>query len=150
MKYAITGFLTVVVFMIFLFFLHLFGIVSFFADQVTDTTADVVDQTLDADHVLANYEQFKDDYHNAKAIAENVRTAEASMQEVKDMYGDPATWTESVRKEYNFNKQTRDGILMQYQSIVKTYNANSEKLNRNLFKDKNLPYQLPMNIADLQ
>lgn len=150
MKYALAGFFSVICLILFLFFLNLIGIFSFFTDQVTDTAAGVVDQTLDADNVLTNYEQFKDDYHNAKAVAENVRTAEASMQEIKDMYGDPANWTESIRKEYNFNKQTRDGILMQYQAIVKTYNANSEKLNRNLFKDKNLPYQLPLNIADLQ
>jgi len=32
---------------------------------------------------------------------------------------------------------------MMYQKIVQEYNADSQKLNRNLFKSKSLPYMLP-------
>lgn len=129
--------------------LKVFGFFGFLFGTAEQSTRDVVKQTLDADLVIANYEQFKDDYNGAKAVAQNVKMAEASMDEIREMYGEPDTWDKDTRKEYNFQKQTRDGLLMQYQSIVKTYNANSEKLNRNVFKDSDLPYTLPLEISEL-
>lgn len=125
------------------------GIVLSVTMFVINSSKEVAEKTFDADHVIANYEQFKDDYNGAKAVAQNVKMAEESMSEIQEMYGEPDTWDKDTRKEYNFQKQTRDGLLMQYQSIVKTYNANSEKLNRNLFKDSDLPYALPLDISEL-
>lgn len=125
------------------------GIVVNLLMTASNSSQEVVEKTLDADNVISNYEQFKDDYNGAKAVAQNVKMAESSMDEIREMYGEPDTWDKDTRKEYNFQKQTRDGLLMQYQSIVKTYNANSEKLNRNVFKDSDLPYTLPLEISEL-
>jgi hypothetical protein len=120
------------------------------ANKAVDTATGVVDQTLDADNAIANYEQFKDLYNGAKAQAQNIKNAEKSIEDLKALYGDPSTWTKDVREEYAFLKQNMDGYLMQYQSIVKEYNANSSKVNRSLFKDKDLPAELPLDYKELQ
>jgi hypothetical protein len=120
------------------------------ANKAVDTAHDVVDETLNADNAIANYEMFKDLYNGAKAQVQNIKNTQKSMDDLKEMYGDPSTWSEDIREEYNHLKQNLDGYLMQYQSIVKEYNSNSSKINRNLFKDKNLPSELPLDYTQLQ
>lgn len=135
---AIAGIITKVVF----FPVHV-------ADKAVDTANGVVDKTLNADNVLQNYENFKDLYHDAKSQVMNIETAKKSMEQIKETYGDPSTWTKDVRENYNFQQQNINGYMMQYQSLVKEYNSDSSKMNKNLFKDKNLPSELPLDYTQL-
>jgi uncharacterized protein YggE len=120
------------------------------ANKAVDTAHGVVDKTLNADNAISNYEMFKDLYNSAKAQAQNIKNTQKSIDDLKAMYGDPSTWSKDIREEYNYLRQNLDGYLMQYQSIVKEYNSNSSKINRNLFKDKNLPSELPLDYTQLQ
>lgn len=114
------------------------------------TAHDVVKKTLDADNVLTNYEMYKDLYNGAKQQVVNIHNAEESMKHIKDTYGEPTTWPKDVRAQYDNYNQTLEGLKMQYNRTVSDYNSNSTKLNRNLFKDKNLPSELPLDYSQLQ
>lgn len=115
------------------------------AEKTADTTKKVVDKTLDTDNVVFNYEQFHDLYNGAQQQVQNIKNVEKQIEELKDLYGEDATkWPEDVRKDYAHMKETIEGLQMQYNNLVSQYNSNSEKLNRKLFKDKNLPYELPL------
>ena len=66
------------------------------------------------------------------------------MQTLKDTYGEDAMkWPKDVRGDYSNLQQNIEGYKMMYQKIVQEHNADSQKLNRNLFKSKSLPYMLP-------
>lgn len=121
------------------------------ANKAIDTAKGVVDQTLNANNALFNYENFKDLYNGAKAQAMNIVDVEKQIDELKVTYGEDAKeWPKDVRGDYAFLKQNIEGFKMQYQSLVKQYNSDSTKLNRNLFKDKGLPSELPLNYLELQ
>lgn len=140
--------------LVFIFILVIATKIMFFpvnvADKVVNTANGVIDQTLTANNVLANYEQFKDLYNGAKSQVQNIKNAEKGISELKSMYGEASTWSKDVRAEYSHSKENVDGYVMQYQSLVKEYNSNSSKVNRNLFKDKKLPSELPLDYNLLQ
>lgn len=120
------------------------------ANKAIDTAAGVFDQTLNANNALFNYENFKDLYNGAKAQVMNIVSIQQSIDQLKEDYGDPVDWTKDVRDDANFLKQSLEGYKMQYQSLVKQYNSDSSKLNRNLFKDKGLPDELPLDYMELK
>jgi len=120
------------------------------ADKAMDTAEGVVDQTLNANNALFNYENFKDLYNGAKAQKANIENTLKKMDDLKEMYGEPTEWTKDIREEHSFMKDTLSGYEMQYQSLVKEYNSDSSKLNRNLFKDNNLPEELPLDYSEIQ
>jgi hypothetical protein len=130
--------------------IKLFFFPAHVAEKTVETAEGVVDQTLNADNAIANYEQFKDGYNGAKAMAQNIANSEKSIVDLKDWYGEADTWTKDMREEYAFLNQTMEGYKMQYQSIVKDYNSNSSKLNRNLFKDSDLPAELPLDYKEIK
>ena len=114
------------------------------ANQVVNTAQDAVDKTINADNAIFNYEQFKDQYNDAKAQIANIEQDKKDMENLKNTYGEPNTWTKDIRDQQQHFQENLDGHNMMYQSIVKEYNSNSSKINRKLFKDKNLPSELPL------
>lgn len=119
------------------------------AEKVSETAHGVVEQTLNADNALSNYEQFKDLYNGAKQQSANIKSIEDQIQELKNMYGEPTEWSDGIREDYNFLNQTMEGHKQQYQRIISDYNSNASKLNRNLFKDSDLPSELPLDYNEL-
>lgn len=122
----------------------------FVVDKASETAHGVVEKTLNADNALFNYENFKDLYNGAKQQVMNIQSTEASIQTLKDTYGEPSTWTKDIRYDYTFLNQSLEGYKQQYQRTVSDYNSDASKLNRNLFKDKNLPSELPLDYKELQ
>lgn len=96
----------------------------------------VAQKTLQTDNIIFNYERFFD--INAKFVARV-----AQIKDQRSFYEaetDPAEKTR-LRMELSAMKQScRD--------LVTEYNADSQKMNRNLFKDKDLPFEL--NISDCE
>lgn len=122
----------------------------FVANKAADGAKTVVSRTLDGDNILFNYENFKDMYEGAKQQVANIKKQEKSLDDLRKTYGEDAkAWPKDVRDNASFIQQTIDGLNMQYQNIAARYNADSKKLNRNLFKDKDLPYQLPLDPNEL-
>ena len=122
----------------------------FVADQVVESGKGVVSKTLDSDNVIFNYENFHNLYQGAKQQAANIQNTDKSIQNLKDTYGEPSTWNEETQKENQHLQENKDGYLLMYQKIVSEYNADSAKLNRKLFKDKNLPAELSQDYTQLQ
>jgi len=121
------------------------------AQNAADTAYGVVDKTLNADNALFNYENFHNMYQGAKQQVVNIKNNEKSLNSLKETFGeDTSKWSKDTRQEYYHIKQTIDGYKMQYESIVSRYNADSQKFNRNLFKDKDLPYELPLDYNQLK
>jgi len=130
------------------------GKVVLFPVHVLDKTAEtgygIVDKTLNADNVLFNYEQFHDLYQGAKQQAVNITNSKNQISTFKETYGEDASkYTKDVRNDLSFQQQNLEGYLLQYQKIVSEFNSNSQKLNRELFKSKELPYQLPLDYREL-
>ncbi|MFC8686049.1 hypothetical protein [Brevibacillus porteri] len=120
------------------------------ANKAADTAYGVVDKTLNAENALYNYENFQNLYQGAKQQASNIENAKSSIKRLKEVYGeDTSTWDKEATEQLNLALQNIDGYAMQYQRIVAEYNADSKKLNRNLFKDKELPYELPISHEEL-
>jgi len=114
------------------------------ASNSVQTAHDVVDKTINADNAVFNYEAFFNKYEGAKMQVKNINNTEKSIQTLKDTYGIDATkWPKDVRGDYSNLQQTIEGYKMMYQKVVQEYNSDSQKLNRNLFKAKSLPYMLP-------
>lgn len=138
----------------------IFGVVGFigkavlFPVHVLDKTAKtgygIVDKTLNADNALFNYEQFHDLYQGAKQQVMNISNCKSQINNLKETYGEDASkYPKDVRNDLSFQQQTLEGYLLQYQKIVTEFNSNSQKLNRELFKSKDLPYQLPLDYKEL-
>jgi len=138
----------------------IFGVVGFvgkailFPVHVLDKTAEtgygIVDKTLNADNAIFNYEQFHDLYQGAKQQAMNITNCKNQINNLKETYGEDASqYPKYVRSDFAFQQQNLEGYLLQYQKIVSEFNSNSKKLNRELFKAKELPYQLPLDYNEL-
>jgi len=130
------------------------GKVVLFPVHVLDKTAEtgygIIDKTLNADNAIFNYEQFHDLYQGAKQQAINISNSKNQINNLKETYGEDASkYPKDVRNDLSFQQQNLEGYLIQYQKIVSEFNSNSKKLNRELFKAKDLPYQLPMDYKEL-
>lgn len=112
------------------------------ANKVADTAYAITDKTLDADNVLQNYEWFKQQYEDYKAIQVKIHNADASVEKFKAEAGDREKWTFEDKTEYSRLNSIADGLRQQAESMKAEYNAKSKMLNRSLFKTKDLPYQL--------
>jgi hypothetical protein len=116
----------------------------FVANKAVETGYEITEKTLDADNVLQNYEWFKMQYEDYVAINSKINNAEVAAESFRESAGD--------RKEWTFEDKTEDarlqtivtGLKQQREDIIAEYNAKSKMQNRNLFKDKNLPDQLPI------
>jgi hypothetical protein len=103
----------------------------------------IADKTLDADNILQNYEFFKQQYQDYKAL---VSTVEMSQKQVADYKAQlPAkrdSWSESDKNELDRLNIVLVGQKQQLNNIASEYNAKSKMQNRSLFKTKDLPYEL--------
>lgn len=119
-------------------------------DAATNTTTGVINKTLNANNALFNYENFHNMYQGAKQQVININNAEQQINQLKQTFGEPTKWDKDTKAQYNLLLQNVDGYKMQYNRIVSDYNADSKKLNRDLFKDRSLPYELPLDYKQLQ
>jgi hypothetical protein len=106
------------------------------------SAANIYEKTLDADNVIFNYEWFKLQYNDYLSLKAKIEIAETEAESYKQ---NAAQWTDNQRKEYERLASIATGLKYQLQDVISEYNAKSSMLNRNLFKDKELPYRLEVN-----
>lgn len=95
-----------------------------------------VEHTVDVDTAFGNYEWFHDTYQEIEATVQKIKIA-------YEMYTD-----KNVTGEARLNYQTNyTGAVNYIQTLVASYNSNSSKWNRTLFKDKKLPYKIKVSVA---
>ena len=107
-----------------------------------ENAAKVYEKTLDADNVIFNYEWFKLQYNDYLSLKAKIEIAEEEADSYKQV---SEQWTDNQRKEYERLESIATGLKYQLQDVISEYNAKSSMLNRNLFKDKELPYRLEVN-----
>ena len=112
------------------------------AHTMVNTAGKVITKTLDADNVLYNYEWFKQQCEDYKAISIKLEQAKTSAFDFASIAGPRENWTFEDKAEYSRLKSIADGIGYQLEDVKAQYNARSKMLNRNIFKTKDLPYQL--------
>jgi hypothetical protein len=111
---------------------HLFG-------NVRQTAYGVVDKTVNADNVIYNYEWFKDQYNSYLEMVENYKNAQADVDSFTKTAGDRKDWNYATTNEFSRLNSIVSGYRSSVQSIIKKYNAQSEKVNHAIFKTKDLP-----------
>jgi hypothetical protein len=98
--------------------------------------ARVVNKTLETNNIIFNYERFFD-------VKANYDSRVSQIQEHKSLLADTTDAAEktNLRIELSAMKQS-------CRELANGYNADSRKLNRGLFKDRNLPYELDVNSCE--
>jgi len=113
------------------------------ANTVLNSAGDVVDKTLDAGNVIFNYEHFFDMYQSYGRYKENIDSVNSSMaQFAKDYGNDRSKWARDTRQTYEDMRNEVIGYQRMMADIKARYNADSQKLNRKIFKSNSLPYEL--------
>lgn len=92
--------------------------------------ARVVNKTLETNNIIMNYELFHDEEQNFRARVMQVNQSKKFLDAELDA-GEKAR----LRMELAAQQQS-------CRELVADYNSNSEKLNRKVFKDRGLPFQL--------
>lgn len=96
---------------------------------VANTATGVISRTLDPDNVIATYEGFHDRWKAFGARKEQIR----SYQVVIDSSTGASKTTALVEQQ---------AMMQSCRDIAARYNADSAKINRNIFKGKSAPAEL--------
>lgn len=121
------------------------GAIFWTIDLITtpaQTASGVIKKTLNADNVIQNYEWFKQQYNDYKAINVKISDADSSVAKFKREAGPRDKWTFEDKNEYARLTTIYDGLKYQRADIAGKYNARSKMMNRELFKGDELPLEL--------
>lgn len=99
----------------------------------------VVEKTIDADNVIANYEWFKRQYQDVIAIDRKIEAADSTKTAFEHSAGDRVSWRFEDRQEWNRLNSVLLGLKGQRASMVAEYNARTQMANRDLFRTSDLP-----------
>lgn len=105
--------------------------------SVASAPGRVINKTLGTDNILNNYEYFFDANANYNSRVAQVRQFEGYINA-----DNPADENARLRMELAAMQQS-------CRELANDYNADSRKLNRNLFKSNDLPYELDVLACEL-
>ena len=106
-----------------------FAAYSTFSSAVTAPSR-VINKTLQTDNIIFNYERFFD-------VNANFTSRVAQIKQYKEFLVTETDPSEKIRL------RTEMAAMQQScRELATKYNADSQKMNRSLFKDKDLPYTL--------
>jgi hypothetical protein len=109
---------------------------------VVTTPLAIVNKILQPDNVLYNYEWFKQQVQDVKAIDQKINAFTATLKAFEVSAGPRDSWKFDDRQEWNRINSVLTGLTGQRASMVAEYNAKSQMANRTLFKTSDLPEQL--------
>lgn len=138
------GVITVIVIIAFSTLFHFWLGPKIFFKQV-DTAHDIIDKTYTAENAIYNYEWFKTQYEKIQSSEKQIGNTVLSIDDFKEMYGDPKDWDYIDKEEYARLKTVLLGQKNFYEQLVADYNARSNMDNRDIFKDK-LPFDVEKKI----
>lgn len=102
----------------------------------------VVNRTLDADNVLSNYEWFKRQVQDVKAMDVRLAASQQSLSRFEASAGARSGWTFEDKQEHSRLSSIILGLEGQRASMVAEYNARTQMANRDLFRTNDLPETL--------
>lgn len=104
----------------------------------------VIQKTLETDNIINNYEYFIDAYNNTiprqKQAYQNAK--EAYQNFLSLLPEDREKWKQADKAEASRLSSIVLATKNIYVSTITEYNSKSRMLNRNVFKDRNLPYEI--------
>lgn len=103
------------------------------------TAHGVLDETLNADNAIYNYEWFKQQSQDIKANQEKIYVAEQAVISFEAVAGDRSTWTFEDKTEDSRLRSIAQGLHSQDANLVGDYNARSSMANRSIFEDGLIP-----------
>lgn len=109
---------------------------------VMSQPARVISKTLDADNMINNYEWYKTQYNDFKAINQKIESAKAAVTQFKSELGPRKEWGYEDKTEAARLASIVTGLAYQKADIIAKYNARSQMANRTLFKTNDLPERL--------
>lgn len=117
------------------------GIMSLVSAPFRSATG-VVERTINPDNVIANYEWFKRQVQDVKAIDVRLRASQLTLDQFNAVAGPRDKWTFEDKQEHARLSSIVLGLQGQRASMVAEYNARTEMANRALFKTSDLPETL--------
>jgi len=108
-------------------------------DRTLSTGEGIIDKTLTAENAIYNYEWFKQQVEDIKALETKIQNADNSVVAFFSSAGDRKDWTFEDKTEYSRLQSVALGLRNQYADVVATYNARSKMANRNIFQDGKIP-----------
>lgn len=119
-------------------------------DRTLGTAEGVIDKTLNADNAIYNYEWFKRQKEDIKAIESKIEIAQNAEASFVSSAGTRTTWTFEDKTEAARLASIKQGLQSQYQDVVAEYNARAKMANRNIFLDGKLPRALEIGASFLK
>lgn len=108
-------------------------------DKLVNTAYDAQDKTLNADNAIYNYEWFKQQFEDIKALKAKVQIADQSVVDFNAAAGPRTEWTFEDKTEAARLGAIAQGLRSQLEDVIATYNARGKMANRTLFKDSIVP-----------
>jgi hypothetical protein len=109
------------------------------AYNVYTAPARVINKTLDTDNIINNYEWFKRQYNDIKAIDKKIVIAENNVEKFKNDAGPRSDWTFEDKNEAARLDAIATGLKTSREDMVSLYNSRSQMANRAIFKTNDLP-----------
>lgn len=108
-------------------------------ERAIETAYGVVDKTMDAKNAIYNYEWFKDQEAHIRVCLKNEDIAKEEWELFKaELPEDREKWTREDKQEEASLRNSYYALQKLTNLAIEDYNAKSEMVNRNIFKD-NLP-----------
>lgn len=102
----------------------------------------VAERTFNADNMIYNYEWFKRQVQDVKAIDQKINAAELALKGFESHAGDRANWKFDDRQEWSRLNNVLLGLTNQRAGMIAEYNAKTQMANRDLFRTGDLPNEL--------
>lgn len=103
------------------------------ASNIVDTKHEVINQTVNADNAIYNYEWFKSRAEEIKANRNKIDNAKATYDSFIVSAGTRSTWTFEDKQEDARLRSVILGLQNGQESLVAEYNARAKMANRNIF-----------------
>lgn len=113
-------------------------------DRSFSTVEGVIDKTLTPQNAIYNYEWFKQQAQDIKAIESKIQVAQDSVASFSASAGPRTTWTFEDKTEDARLRSIVQGLQSQYRDVVATYNARASMATRNIFQDGKIPQVMEM------
>lgn len=106
------------------------------------TAKGVIERTANPDNVIANYEWFKRQYQDVKAIDVRLEVSRKAVSSFETSAGNRSSWTFEDKQESSRLNSIVLGLEGQRASMVSEYNARTQMMNRDIFRTSDLPSEL--------
>lgn len=106
---------------------------------------EIIEQTLDADNVIYNYEWFQRQYSDIKGMNPKIDNAAAALKGFEDSAGARSNWRFAEQQEWNRLNMILLGLKNERIRMITEYNSRAAMVNRNIFMSSELPDHIEIN-----